>query len=225
MMSLLLTFFIMLVSMSELKEDGKLRMMLDALQERFGLAPGSIGVPGRSVQSSSAYPELASRGMTSEGGLKKASVRKSHEKDSSRGGAHPTVERISHGDVVTLGGPAAFEAFDPEPSEPLKRELRVLAKILGPVPNEIVVRGHTTAEPVPRDARFRDRWELSFRRALNVAEFLVAEGIDRKRLIVEASAASEPRSQGGRKSQAYNRRVDVFLIESYRDATDGVSHP
>ena len=46
MMSLLLTFFIMLVSMSELKGDGSIRAMLDAIKESFGPTAGQFGAPG-----------------------------------------------------------------------------------------------------------------------------------------------------------------------------------
>jgi len=54
MMSLLLTFFIMLVSMSELKEDGRNRAMMDAIRQRFGPGAGLAGIFGRSLQSNSA---------------------------------------------------------------------------------------------------------------------------------------------------------------------------
>jgi len=215
MMSLLLTFFIMLVSMSELKEEGKLRLMLDALNERFGMAPGMAGVPGKSMQSSSVYPAMSSRGMKSEGGLKKSSRERKSEEDRSLGGAHPTVRRINHGEVVTLGGPAAFEGFSAEPSDALKAELKVLAELLRDLPNRIVVRGHTTPEPLPSDTDFTDHWELAFARANAVAQCLIADGIDANRIILNSSADTEPRRRGGPKAQEYNRRVDVFMAESY----------
>ena len=72
MMSLLLTFFIMLVSLSELKKDGgTLRAMLDSINEAFGPTEGSIGVPGTSTQTNSAFNKMNSRGMRSEGAQRK----------------------------------------------------------------------------------------------------------------------------------------------------------
>ena len=49
MMSLLLTFFIMLVSMSEMKEDEKYQAMVESFREQFGhdLTQASM-VPGNS---------------------------------------------------------------------------------------------------------------------------------------------------------------------------------
>ena len=99
MMSLLLTFFIMLVSMSEVRsDDGKMRAMLDALTERFGPTMGTTGTPGPSTQTNSIMTERSSDGVRSEGGTKNAS-------STSKGGsgAHKTVRRISNGTVVTLG--------------------------------------------------------------------------------------------------------------------------
>ncbi|QDT39050.1 OmpA/MotB family protein [Stratiformator vulcanicus] len=220
MMSLLLTFFIMLVSMSELKEDGKLRLMLDSMNERFGMAPGKAGVPGRSIQNSSVYPTISSQGVRSEGGLKKASLERTDPKDQSRGGAHPTVRRISHGEVVTLGGPAAFERQSANPSEALRLEIAILADVMRSLPNRIVVRGHTTAEPLMADAAFEDRWELAFRRAAAVGDCLVENGINPDRLVLNSSADTEPRRRGGPEAQAFNRRVDVFLAESYITPAD-----
>ena len=70
MMSLLLTFFIMLVSMSEQKQDGKVRAMLDSLELRFGPDDGKFGTPGTSLQESSPNEFSASTGRSSEGGTK-----------------------------------------------------------------------------------------------------------------------------------------------------------
>src|SRR5437868_5109337 len=74
MMSLLLTFFIMLVSMSELKTDeGKYRAMMDAVKQIFGPQFGHAGAPGASLQKTSMYNKLASLGAASEGGVMRSS--------------------------------------------------------------------------------------------------------------------------------------------------------
>ena len=69
MMSLLLTFFIMLVSMSEMKSNsGKTRAALDAIRAAFGPTKGTSGAPGESSQTNSSAGERASSGNRSEGG-------------------------------------------------------------------------------------------------------------------------------------------------------------
>ena len=100
MMSLLLTFFIMLVSMSEIRNDeGSVRAMLDSLRERFGTHHGTAAVPGKSLDPTSNRSKPASKGTSSDGGTKMGKA------DSSGGGGpFKTVERINTGTEVTLGG-------------------------------------------------------------------------------------------------------------------------
>ena len=219
MMSLLLTFFIMLVSMSEVRsDDGKVRAMLDALVERFGPTMGKSGVPGKSRQASSAMTELSSQGVRSEGGTKKASR-------SSKGGsgANKTVKRINHGTVVTMGGPTVFRRFDASLTDELKANLDVLVEVLSTRPNRLVVRGHASPEPLPRGKVLNfhgidvhDQLDLSYARARTVAQYLVSNGIERRRLLVSAVGSTEPRMLTRQQDvQRLNRRVDVFLIDSY----------
>lgn len=211
MMSLLLTFFIMLVSMSEMREDGQYQAMLDALQERFGPNAGFWGSPGRSLNSNSIFDQKNSTGTRSEGGTKARS-----RTSAGAGGAHPTVTRISHGTVVTLGGPAMFHPFAAELTPQLKETLDTLVEVLQGHPNRIMVKGHASAEPLPPDSAFRDPLDLSFARAHSVAHYLADHGIDSSRLLVTAVGDAEPRIRSRNpEDHNANRRVDVFLMDSY----------
>ncbi len=211
MMSLLLTFFIMLVSMSELKEEGKNRAMLDALQKRFGPTASDSGMPGRSLQTHGNNPGQKSKGKRSEGGVKTSS-----RKSPGPGGAQTTVRRISHGTVVTMGGPALFEKFDAKLNDALKTSLDAIVQAIATKPNRMIIRGHASAQPLPDNAEFDDPLQLSFARAHNVAQYLIDKGIDRRRLLVSAVGAAEPRVTTRNEGEhRRNRRVDVFLIDSY----------
>jgi chemotaxis protein MotB len=221
MMSLLLTFFIMLVSMSTIREDeGQVRAMLDSIREAFGPGIGSVGAPGKSLQTSSAFNKRNSTGNKSQGGMK-ADTRKTET--ASRGG-HRAVQRINHGTVVALGGPALFGRFDSTPTESLRTTLDQLAKVVQPKPNRLMVRGHASPEPLPEDReiyaadgrRIRDQLDLSFARARAVADYLAEKGVDPRRLLVSAAGATEPRTRTRRQDrQGLNRRVDVFVVDSY----------
>ncbi|MEX0717927.1 MAG: flagellar motor protein MotB [Planctomycetaceae bacterium] len=219
MMSLLLTFFIMLVSMSELKQDkGEVRAMLDSIRQAFGPTNGLFGVPGRSTQKNSAHGARQSDGARAEGGTKRAS-----RSSAGPAGAHRTVERIDQGAVVTLGGPARFARFDATLDDALKADLDVIAGVLAEKPNRVMVRGHATREPLPDDQPLvfdgfpvHDRWDLSYARARAVADHLVARGIDRRRLLVGAGGDAETHSPARREDERHsNRRVDVFVLDSY----------
>ena len=219
MMSLLLTFFIMLVSMSELKGEGSIRAMMDSIREAFGASQGEIGAPGRSLSLNSVLNKLSSKGSRSEGGMKRAS-----RTSEGLAGAHRTAKRIADGTVVTLGGPTLFGPFDTVLTDELKANLDVIAGVVSKKPNRLVVRGHASPEPLPLDPPFLpvlgrkaiDQMDLSYARAHATAEYLIAKGIERRRLVVSAAGSSEPRKITRRKElQKLNRRVDVFLIDSY----------
>ena len=212
MMSLLLTFFIMLVSMSEIRNDeGSVRAMLDSLRERFGTHQVTAAVPGKSLDPTRNQSKPASKGSSSDGGTKTGK-----EKSSGGGGPNKTVERINTGTEVTLGGAASFGRFSAELTPEIKSKLNIIAEILLPTPNRLIVRGHASPEPLPKDSKFLDSQELSFYRAKNVAEYLESKGIEPERLIVSSVGDAEPRTiTRNPKEQYLNRRVDVFLIDAY----------
>lgn len=217
MMSLLLTFFIMLVSMAEQKQDGKMRAMLNSIEERFGPDDGKHGAPGSSLQESSSNEFASSNGMSSEGGTKRKGV-----DSKGRAGPSKTVQRIGHGTLITLGGPCAFETYDDQLTEEMERQLAVIAGVLAERPNLIVVRGHATREAVPEDVKqklkpeFLDPWTLSYARARAAAKHLIACGIVESRIQLSAAGDSEPRIiSRSKEMQRENRRVDVFVIDAY----------
>jgi len=222
MMSLLLTFFIMLVSLSELKSDkGKLRAALDAIREAFGVTQGMAGVPGQSLQETSVLNKRFSRGKRSEGGLEKAS-----RKSGGAAGPHTTAERINHGAVITLGGPTVFppERVDLPPR--LKHDVGIISEELLNRPNLIVVRGHTARGPASPEALSQSQrllgkpdfgsLDISFVRALEVAVEMRDRAIMPDRLRIEAAGDAEPRNPSRDANlQERNHRVDVFAIDSY----------
>lgn len=224
MMSLLLTFFIMLVSLSEMKtEDGRLRAALDAIREAFGATDGTAGVPGSSLQQTSVLNKRYSQGNRSEGGLEKSS-----RISDGTGGPYTTSERINHGSVITLGGPTVFTRESVEITPRLDADLKVISSDLANRPNLIVVRGHTGRRPpdIAKFAMVQQRLglsdstfgnvDVSFARALAVGERMLELGINPDRLRIEAAGDAEPRNPSrDTKLQELNHRVDVFAIDSY----------
>lgn len=211
MMSLLLTFFIMLVSMAEMKNAGKMRAMLDSMRERFGPLDGVFSTPGDSLQTTGAMESAASRGSSSKGGTQKGG-----HKSPGLAGRSASVKRLAHGTVITLGGPAAFATHSDQLSVDTRRQLEVIGRLLNDRANRIVVSGHTSREPLPPDAPFRDAFELGFARASRCAKFLIEQGIAPARMQVVSIGDSEPRVVSrDSEDQPQNDRVDVFVVDTY----------
>lgn len=212
MMSLLLTFFIMLVSMSEIRSDsGESRAAMDSIRESFGPKQGRFGVPGTSPNSKGAMGKRSSNGIRSEGGLKQAS------RDSEgRGGANDPVKKINHGKQITLGGPAEFGEFSAELDERAQQNLEILAETLRNKPLMIMIRGHATPITPDPQSGFKSPLELSFARAHTVYHQLIKLGLNEDQLYMTAVGDSEPKIlTRDPEKQRENRRVDISIMEAY----------
>lgn len=211
MMSLLLTFFIMLVSMSELKDEGKNRAALNSMKEVFGPMDGTSGVPGRTFNSRAAYEHMSSKSENKKTGLEKGSI------DSAGGGGpENSVETVNHGEIVTVGGSLEFDQFSTKLGDDSVSNLNRILEAIKRVPNRVIVRGHSFAEPLRRKPQFRDQHDLSFARASSVAKYLIENDINPNRILVSAAGDAEPRIvTRNLEDRRQNRRVDVFTIDSY----------
>ena len=207
-MSLLLTFFIMLVSMSEIKEDQLYQAMVDSLRQRFGhemattsLAPGKVK-PRNSVLAKLASMGRARRKDTMNGGDKvKAPV-----------GEHHTVEVIRPGQP-TRGGLLVFTEGSAVLTDQHKRILQAAAQVIGGKPQKIEIRGHTSTRPLPPEGPYKTHWDLAYARCQVVMEFLVKLGIERKRMRLTAAADNEPKHIGNDPLLLKeNPRVEVFML-------------
>jgi chemotaxis protein MotB len=138
MMSLLLTFFIMLVSMSKMKEEGTMRAMLDAVSAAFGASNGpsaSLEFPSNAPVSIPSPPPRGTR--IREIPRRTIEIR-------GNGGPNPQVRTISKGTVVTMGGPVIFEKDSAELLDQLKSDLEQIASMVRDKANLIEVKGHAS---------------------------------------------------------------------------------
>ncbi len=215
MMSLLLTFFILLVAFSELKREHEYQKVITAVKEAFGYA-GGIGVmptrdpPLRSMIET--LQEMARKRMD-QTAVSQSSV------DGPRG-KMTKVTRVQDGLMFTIGGSLSFEPGSalllPAAHEPL----RDIARLLRGRKNKVEIRGHTAAETLSPGSRFADLWDLSYARAKAIKEFLVREGGLRDEVMVlEARADTEPVAPRtySPEAQAENRRVEIIMTESTAD--------
>ncbi|MEQ8208579.1 MAG: flagellar motor protein MotB [Lacipirellulaceae bacterium] len=208
MMSLLLTFFIMLVSMSEIKEDEQYQAMVESIREQFGhdmsqasLAPGEI------------RPRTAQNPSLSEMGRAKKKDTKSGGQDvEAVHGDHKKVQIVRPGDDSSIGGIIYFQEDSAELTEQNRRALVNIIKQISGKPQKIEVRGHTSRKPVDPASGYTDHMDLAYARSRHTKEFLIQEGIDEKRIRLSMAGASEPIYVGVDPDRlASNARVQILM--------------
>lgn len=209
MMSLLLTFFIMLVSMSELKTDEKIKTAVTALQKQFGKETARSFAPGRVSPSSTTNSKHAFSGQS-----KKMDVKKGGTKAQSPAGDFGQVRSLRRGEHVTKGGIIFFEGDAAELDDQQKSELVLAITELSGKPQKIEIRGHTPSKPRAADETQPDAWDLAYARCRRTMEQLVALGIEQKRLRISVAGPNEPgHISDNQQLLKTNARVEVFMLD------------
>jgi chemotaxis protein MotB len=207
MMSLLLTFFIMLVAMSEIKEDEKFQAMVDSMRQEFGHEATIMPVPGETVPRNSNMIHTASAGRarrrdTVQGGAKVKAVL----------GENPRVLSSRMGKHALKTGIVQFHEEKTTLTDEAKQQLQQMVSQIAGKPHRIEIRGHTTRRPLSPNSTMRDKYDLAYERSRIVKQFLVEQGIDPERIRLGAAADNEPAYDGTDIDQLRrNARVQVMM--------------
>lgn len=216
MMSLLLTFFIMLVSLSEIANEKKYRAILDALQQYTGYRTSPAAPAGESFPLNSLVEQLQTLGSFTDrdnghGGVKTRALE----------GPDVRVYRTREGNSLQIGEPLHFAAGSVELSDEARRRLHDIASEIAGKPNKIELRGHAAPEPLSETAAVADKTRLSYERARNVLRYLEELGVDHARLRVAAVADLEPLPESGDESSQKHDRVQVVMLDVFSDELVG----
>lgn len=213
MMSLLLTFFIMLVSMSEIKQEEKFQAMLESMRRQFGHDSSVTSiVPGETTPRNSNLPTLASMGRA-----KRQDVMRGGNPVKAVTGETPRVQTIRPGRNATVGGVIFFEEDSANVTAENEEKLKQIAEQIVGKPQKIEIRGHTSRKRTVKG----DHWDLSYQRCHNTMKFLIGEGIDPERIRLGAAGAHEPLNNGEDiESRKQNARVEVLMWD---EAVGGAS--
>jgi chemotaxis protein MotB len=208
MMSLLLTFFVMLLSMANF-DITKFTLTVQSLQGAFGVLesyPTVAILPVIKIPRHSG--DEARRRMSFEDAKKIEQTIKEQDLEQS-----VSVEMTEKGIAILLKDPVGFASGSADLSAQGERVVRRVADVLKDKPDlKIRVEGHTDDVPI-RTARFPSNWDLSAARALAVVKVLAAGtrihpanmsavGFGEYRPLVPNTSA-ENRSR--------NRRIQIFV--------------
>jgi len=215
MTTLLLTFFIVMMSFAEI--DGEdFYLVLSSFRGSLGMMTGGYSLSsGKLVEMGQNMKNLPSttQGRALSQKLQRAVSVFKPEIETKK----VRVTEDERGLVITL---ASDSFFDPG-SAALKNEMKpVLAKVgnvLREIPNFTRIEGHTDSNPIsaPGATRgFSTNWELSGARGINVLRYLQEEEkINPKQLSAVAFAEQRPLDTNNTpEGRAYNRRVDIVIL-------------
>jgi chemotaxis protein MotB len=216
MMSLLLCFFVMLVSLSKIKEDDVFRAALESIRQAFGYTTSPSQIPGEySNTNAMTLIERIQDEITIKN--RKDGQRGEAEDQKSQIGRSSTVRTIRDGLKITVGGMALFENGTAVLLDEGKEELESLAERITGYKNRILIRGHTSRTPLPQGSPFENKMALAYARAMAVREFMIANDVEGIRLNVEACGDHEPKvthAPKGFGGQQPNQRVEIIVKET-----------
>ncbi len=214
MTTLLLTFFILLVSMSTI-EKMKFMETVSSVRGQFGgtqmlstesdadNVEGSTGEKTEQTTEDNAITEAQSRTFDEIRSYISRSPASSHVVANYRNG------------VITLTIPSdalfapGSETVLPS-AEPFLLALREI--FLKERQQNINIKGYTDNSPLPPGARFKDNWELSALRAVNILKAMLKGGIEPVRLTATGLGDLEPVAPNTtEENKAKNRRVEFVL--------------
>lgn len=205
MMSLLLTFFVLIVSFSSMQET-KFEQAAKSLKDAFGV----LAQPESVIQFND---PLVPNHTPTETDLEFLYEVRSVEKAllDQELSEQVEVQMIEDGVLFQLPAPLLFSSGDSRLKTEADPLLERLARMFRKFPGEIRVEGHTDNIPI-HSARFPSNWELSASRAVAVARNFHSLDIPPERLSATGYGEYRPLEDNGTAAgRAANRRVEVML--------------
>jgi|GEM_PF-839838 len=223
LMSLLLTFFILLLSFSSMDQK-KLSDVAGSVRDAFGIQfihPGSIEALSnnlislsdheespylRVIDMPSRYPEKRQRLLRR---LKMSAAGQQLER-------LVEVEESPRGVIVRVPGAMLFDSGGTDLRPESLVYLREIALLIRKIPGDVSIEGHTDASGGGSSLR---NWRISSARAVSALEYLVKVGhIDPRRLRASAFADTRPVAPNDTaEHRRENRRVEFVFLKAVEE--------
>lgn len=213
MVTLLLTFFVMLVAISSVNTE-RFEKIMHSIQYTLGAGVAPGGRVGR-IDTHDVRRRSLSTPTGSENEPLLEDVREAiNQKD-----LKDSVQVVQQGNKVILRVkgqvlfPSSSSQFDPR----AKKILDELAKIVMQHPEyRLDVGGHTDPRPISTP-KFDSNWELSALRATAVLRYMVDRGVNPRRMTATGYADTDPIAPNtSLENMAKNRRVEFVLEKKER---------
>ncbi|AZV46828.1 flagellar motor protein MotB [Nautilia sp. PV-1] len=216
LMSLLLCFFVLLLSMSTM--DAK------KVKEAIGSLAGALSVLEGGTQTEISRNRIQQatpieRNEETAQTVNKLSQAIAEFKQFTAGGKGPaiTLEEGEEGFFIRLPADITFKSgsaqITNEDSLLFLKRIALIIKEYLPKNIEIQVKGFTDNVPPPPTSPYADNWELSAARALSVLKILIKDGVNPKQLSAAAYGEYHPIAANATpQGRAKNRRVEIWFF-------------
>jgi chemotaxis protein MotB len=187
------------------KDLVKLRKVMNSLNERFG--------PSWTLSNCWAGGPIATQNRNERKDLQDI---RGFRGGQDGGNSSLTVPVTKNYDYTIPGGRIFFEESSATLDISQQIELDLVAEDLAGKLQKIELRGHASRRPLPKNAPWKNAWELAFARCQAVASYLAARGIDPRRMRLSIAADNEPLNvvvnpPYGEK----NSRVEIRLLNEW----------
>ncbi|OGQ93174.1 MAG: hypothetical protein A2284_05510 [Deltaproteobacteria bacterium RIFOXYA12_FULL_61_11] len=206
MMSLLLTFFIMLVSMSSLDMQ-KIKVALGSLKGAMGIMQSGLKlVEGKEEILSPRDMVPVKTNYTS------IEIYYAMKKELKKETQNVQIIKKRAGFVLRMDANLVFKPGGDELRSESFKILDALINFFEAFPFDIRIEGHTDDTPL-RSARFDSNWDLSVARAITVARYILERSnMPKEKIAVAGYGEARPIAPNDTpENRAKNRRVDIVL--------------
>jgi chemotaxis protein MotB len=233
--TLLFAFFVVMYAISQVNE-GKYRILSDALNSAFRNVPGTTSSASAEISPYSAIPmQIPLRRPVNfrNEELKRQAREKLHNAAGEiRQALAPLVQqglvRIfegANGVTIEINASVLFQPGEARLDPSAVRVLSEVAKILAPTAFPLTVEGHTDSLPI-NTPQFPSNWELSGSRASSVVRLFIDRGVTPQRLTATGHADQRPvADNASAEGRARNRRVAITMESQTPDAPDAPLPP
>ncbi|MBN1510824.1 MAG: flagellar motor protein MotB [Phycisphaerae bacterium] len=217
MMSLLLCFFVIIVSMSEIKKEDRFLQVLESIRAAFGYDSSLGQLPTNTPVKNSLIQQLVQiilpQYRKNQGDSDEISIRAKQVR----------VTNIREGTHIEIGGRISFDRFSAVLKPGAEAQIAQLAAKIEGYNTILEITGHATHEPLPPDSIYGDPWGLSYARARAVGDALEMHGVrpERLRLIAAGDAAPLEAQAYDEETLAANRRVEIVVTEALVQEYEG----
>lgn len=205
--TLLLTFFILLYSMSS-TDNEKLKVIAAALKGEI------TGIPTKLEDTPDALEGVLEQGI----GLKNpydALVEQVQDIINESGLTESIkIREEDTGVVLQLSESILFDTGRADLKPESTKVLDIISKLIPSIQNDIMVQGHTDNVPI-NSSTYKSNWELSTQRAVCVVKYFIEnKGLDPTRFSATGYGEYKPLVDNTTsENRAINRRVDILIVQ------------